>query len=121
MAITPSSCGAGRILLSASKFSFVLGNATNCESTTSTSITNMNKWVHIVGTYNSSTAVIYINGFSEGSSLITLTTPPLNSTGINLGSLINANYCFNGSIDDVMIFNRSLSAAEVQALYNNQK
>ena len=33
----------------------------------------------------------------------------------------NMNYEFNGLIDDVRVYNRALSAAEIQALYNAEK
>jgi hypothetical protein len=42
----------------------------------------------------------------------------LTNTGENYNLLIGT--IWNGTIDDVMIFNRSLSSAEIQALYTNQ-
>ena len=42
-----------------------------------------------------------------------------NPNGISLiGKHPPANYFFNGLIDDVRIYDRALSAEEVQALYN---
>ena len=74
-------------------------------------------WTHLCGTFNGSTIRLYIGGI-------------LNATGSNgpisyLAATANAkigqystNYDWNGSIDDVMIFNRALSAEEISALYN---
>ena len=37
------------------------------------------------------------------------------------GSRGGSSYFFNGSIDDIRIYNRALSAAEIQAIYNATK
>jgi parallel beta-helix repeat protein len=85
---------------------------------------SLNQWHNIIGTYNGSEMKIYINGALESS-------VPRN------GSINNSNYSLyignsfneyavtpwysyiNGSIDDVMIFNRALSSEEVLGLYAN--
>ncbi len=42
----------------------------------------------------------------------------INNQGLQIGSTLGLLYDFVGSIDEVMIFNRSLSAEEIAALYN---
>jgi hypothetical protein len=42
-------------------------------------------------------------------------------TGLRIGSRGDNYAYFNGLIDDVRIYNRALSPAEIQALYNAQK
>lgn len=46
---------------------------------------------------------------------------PLINTGrtLRIGSGNNANY-FNGALDDIRLYNRTLNTAEISALYNNQ-
>ena len=98
-----------------------LVNTTNGYSDTSLgSLANNNEWVHMAGTYDGSEVKLYINGeidftddhtgaFSSDSSPITI------GAGNNSGSMAEF---FNGTIDDVKIYNEALSAEEVLALYN---
>ncbi len=83
-------------------------------STPSNSLT-VNKWYGITGTYDGSTFNIYINGALNGQ----LVTSPAN-TFSNNGQLYigrGTDGSFNGKISNVQIYNISLSANEVQALY----
>jgi len=83
----------------------------------------LNTWAHIAATYNGSTTKIYINSINSPQD-VWPNTGAINPTAENLGIGGRAggsyDYNFNGSIDEVMIFNRSLSADEVKAIYNNQ-
>jgi len=80
-------------------------------------------WSLVTTTISSSsnTVVVYINGTQTGS--YTLTNPIV---GYNTNSLYAAAYntsgtaeMFSGSMDDARIYNRALTSAEVQAIYNN--
>jgi hypothetical protein len=78
---------------------------------------SLNKWYHIVGTYNSSRIAIYIDGIinDTGSPLL----GPIASSTIDVaigGTSAPSNF-FNGSIDEVRIWNRSLTAEEVYQQY----
>jgi hypothetical protein len=79
-------------------------------------------WQHIVITFNfnssQNTTIAYINGVSQG----VRTFPHLNMSVNNFlfGSYYGS-FPFNGSISEIKIWNRDLSAAEVQALYNSTK
>ncbi len=83
-------------------------------------------WVHIVGTYDGSTAKIYVNGVEEGTrtNAITIDTNNLElliggSYGNSIASYGNPGEEYlNGDINEVVIFNRSLDASEVSALYD---
>lgn len=79
-----------------------------------------NKWSHVVATYNGTSIKIYVNGV-EVKSLSNL-TGSINSTlgkelwvggRPDLGSA----YRFRGSLDEVAVYNRVLSAQEVQDHY----
>ena len=79
----------------------------------------LNKWVHVVGTYDGHVARIYTDGVLDTTSKLTggfnPTTRPLNiGAGRNMGAL--GEY-FNGMIDDVRIYNRALDPGEVNQLY----
>jgi len=85
------------------------------------------EWHHVLGTWNGTNQSIYIDGIVRASA----TTPAfvLNSTSVGsfealIGSQAkddsqNVRY-FNGTIDEVMFFNTSLTDQEVLDIYNNQ-
>ena len=82
-------------------------------------------WNFIVGTYSPSTRqlYIYVNGVLEGTS----TAIGAFRTGTNIYDRISeptsndSNTYFSGLVDDVRIYNRALSASEIQAMYNGNK
>jgi len=79
-------------------------------------------WKHVVGTYDSSdgSQKIYVNGKLHGSDTYSGTIME-SSKPIYIGKAHSENgygkYYFNGSIDEVRIWNRSLSADEVYQQY----
>jgi len=88
----------------------------NLEGTTTIAANN---WYHFMGTYDGTTARIYVNGIEENSA---------NNSGTpSIGRLYigkfqgGASYEFPGYIDDVRVYNRALSAVEVKLLYNSSK
>lgn len=76
----------------------------------------------VVATVSPTTMSLYVDGQFAASSTYTGTA---DITGISLGtdnrSGIGGYDILNGSLDDVRIYNRTLSPAEVQALYNAEK
>jgi len=73
-----------------------------------------NEWMHIVGVYDGSMAMIYMNGeLMDTHSNITGNVKP--DQVARLGQ-DGTNY-FKGELDNVQIYNRGLSADEVKALY----
>jgi len=84
-------------------------------------------WQHIAVTYdgssNRSGMHIYINGVDQTVSSdtgSTLSASILNSAPLMIGSYQGYDY-FDGTIDDVRVYNRALNASEVQALYNTER
>ncbi len=87
-------------------------------SSNSNAIT-LNKWQHVVVTYNSGTVAFYVDG-------------TLNIGGLSAGGLASdtgafaigersngaADRGFDGYIDEVRVYNRALTAGEISALYN---
>ncbi len=74
----------------------------------------MNTWQHLAATYDGTTVVVYINGQAVASgagSLGAATTAPL-----EIGRSGDCEL-FAGLIDEVSIYNRGLSAAEIQSIY----
>jgi hypothetical protein len=84
-------------------------NASGCSITTST-------WHFIVGTYDGNTVSSYLDGGLCGTHTLTgqiLLQPT------TLTSATNASGTFN--VDDIRLYNRALSAAEIQEVYNAEK
>ena len=77
----------------------------------------LNTWTHLAATYDGATLRLFVNGVQVGSRAhtgnITASTRVL---GIG-GNSVWGEY-FNGLIDDVRIYNRALSAAEIQSDMN---
>ncbi len=73
-------------------------------------------WHHIVGVRTSTTeGEIYVDGSLAGSG--SGPAKSLNSVDVVIGRWNGAFRYFNGSIDDVRIYDRALSAEEIQELY----
>lgn len=96
-------------------------NYSNYVTTTNAGL-QTNIWYNLIVSYNGSTQTvnIYLNGVKLNTSLTG--TIPSTLTSVTQSVLIGkqgaANYEFSGQIDDVRIFNRSLSVEEITALYN---
>lgn len=80
----------------------------------SSSFNPLNTWTHVASTYSNETGVMtnYVNGIAT----------KVCSVGIGMGLLVDTEPFeikrrFNGTIDEVMIWNRPLSALEISQLY----
>jgi hypothetical protein len=82
----------------------------------------MGSWYHVVGVYDKSAHTIktYVNGKFDRQ----LTGLPDNALGSTTGNFVMGRepwrdlYYFNGSIDDIRVFDRVLSDKEINALYD---
>jgi len=79
------------------------------------SILPTGSWVHVAGVYDGSQIRLYVNGAPDGTGPATGPIPTNNLT-LKIGNAHGAVVPFNGLIDDVRIYNRALSAADIQAL-----
>ncbi|MEK6918073.1 MAG: LamG domain-containing protein [Nanoarchaeota archaeon] len=74
-------------------------------------------WIHVVATYDESMMILYADGVSFNTNINTNNI--LDSTDpLEIGHSVRGPYFFNGKIDEVMIFDRALTAQQVQGLYN---
>lgn len=82
----------------------------------------LNAWQHIVVTYtlSSQTIKIYLNGVLNSTTSGIPSPNAATSNDLWIGNdVAGGQYSFHGKIDDVFIFNRAISAAEVNSLYTN--
>ena len=86
---------------------------------TSTTAVNDNKWHHVVGTYDGETVRTYVDGVLEDSNTLPSGNLPSDTGPLRISAdyqTTPANF-FGGSLDDIRLYNRALSAGEVQRLY----
>ncbi len=90
-------------------------------SITSDTVPSANQWHHICGVQNGNgnTGYIYVDGAQNGSATQAAVSYNGDSV-VQVGALtaFNTSRYWNGLIDEVRIYNRALSAAEVLQLYN---
>lgn len=79
--------------------------------------TDINTWHFLVGTFDSTNAILYLDGASVAGPIGT--TTPTGSAGatIHIGHRQNGTFWF-GALDEVMFFPKALTSAEVLELYN---
>ncbi|MBI2550034.1 fibronectin type III domain-containing protein [Candidatus Woesearchaeota archaeon] len=74
-------------------------------------------WYYVAVTYNGSNRTLYVNGNYENSSADTGSLPDC-STPLMIGSSQTFSSVFNGTIDEAKVWNRALSADEINASYS---
>ncbi len=89
-----------------------------------TTVMQLNQWYHVVGVYDAAalTMTVYVDGAVDNGPLVgTVTASQLNSPlEVDVGRRPGlAGFEFSGLIDEVIIYNRALTAAEVQAVYTS--
>jgi len=78
----------------------------------------LNEWEHYVGVYTANTMTFYRNGVLQGTTTNTHTNVSQASLPIWIGRGVSGNY-FNGSLDDIGIWNRALTPNEIAVLYQS--
>lgn len=76
---------------------------------------DLNTWYHFAVTRNGNLFTIYVNGQAIGSDTSDRAVPNANIP-LMIGQA--EGYFFNGLLDEVSIYNRGLSADEIQSIYN---
>jgi hypothetical protein len=113
-------------VLSAQELDFYINDGSNPEGVISNSNIPTNQWIFVTGTWDGTFGgpagfKLYINGvatsttgFGSVASYVNPTTPLDIGTSVNYDGSLEA---WEGALDDVRIYNRALSAQEVQQLY----
>jgi len=80
------------------------------------------KWHHVAGTFDGTSVRLYVNGTQVGLGTPTALTINYNMPDGNdlfIGNYFwPGNWGFTGSIDELSIYNRALSASEIQTIYS---
>lgn len=89
----------------------------------STNVLLLNTWTHVAGTFDGTELKCYVNGNLEGTTTFSGTIAPSTAYPLALGRLADPVWgpdrYFSGSMDEVRVWNRALSQAELQAGMNN--
>ena len=106
------------------RFDYLTTNGTNqlLAVTTGNPITAANVWYHVVVTYKNKEVLFYVNGINYPTTYTTntLTSSTNNTIPLNIGNRNNGASLtedFNGNIDEVRVYSRTLSPAEINTLY----
>ncbi|MFH1664990.1 MAG: LamG domain-containing protein [Candidatus Omnitrophota bacterium] len=83
----------------------------------------LNVWTHITGIYNGTALKIYVNGILKNTTAYTGSFDYTSVDGFHIGSYyqtipVGMGNFFNGTIDDVAIWNRALNTDEVSSIYD---
>ena len=96
------------------------------QSTSSTGAITTGQWYLVIGTYDESSAHIYINGELADDTFTNSGTAPLMSDFTNTNFSVGASAddggridYFNGKIGELPILSRVVTPSEIRALYNN--
>jgi hypothetical protein len=99
------------------KFEFWIGNGTSFTNIVGTSTPSTAAWSLVCGSYDGTTASISVNGVVETSVVTAFAPNTAMPTRIAAGKTeTTATEFFNGSIDDIIVFNRTLTSTELTAL-----
>lgn len=87
---------------------------------TGSTVIGANAWQNIVVVYSNGSQTVYVNGVLDASASLTGTMGN-DSTALDIGGMYSTGFKSGiiGAIDDVRVYNRTLSASEVQAIYQN--
>lgn len=80
----------------------------------------LNVWTHIVFQWTGTKFQIYVNGNFSNEEDFSGTVPPWTSQLMAIGSMSNSEY-FTGKIDNIRIYNRTLSNSEIEMIYKTDE
>jgi lysophospholipase L1-like esterase len=92
------------------------------ENVNSVTPINNGAWNHLVAVRNAATnqSLLYVNGILEAAATSSYTGSFANTSSLNIGHYANG-YFFNGRLDELAIYNRALTAQEVEHHYTNSR
>jgi len=103
------------------QFNFRISTTSNADSNINSNYYHgLNNWDHVVCTYDGATQTIYVNGVLKNSQSLTGAINT-SATTIELGTYGTGDYSLNGWLANHRIYNRALSAAEIQQNYQAEQ
>jgi len=96
-------------------FKFIVKNAAAPYGVANGGKISPGDWQFVAGTYDGTIGSLYVDGQLVGSD--TFAAPGATSMPLYMGAAYNGAAPWKGGIDEVQVYNRSLSAAELRSLY----
>ncbi len=95
-------------------------SSTTAQYSTSPEVITTGQWHHLVGVFEGNVGKIYVDNVLKATSAVLAgTLPTVSQMKIgNISSGGTGGWWFNGSIDDIRIYNRAITPAEVQSLFS---
>lgn len=98
---------------------FYLGTYRNKNTTVYTdNKISLEEWHHVAATFDDGLGTLYVDGEYAGS-LSNMDTPQVSITDLSFGARPDNLSTFSGQMDDIYIFERTLSEDEIKVLYQN--
>ena len=116
VALSGTEAGYGIQISSGTLRTFVGNGSAGSDTSSITSNILDGNWHHLAMTYNGSTKITYVDGSIRSNVNQILTGSLGNNQNLLIGRIGSTQF-FNGSIDEVIIYNRSLSSKEIWDLY----
>jgi len=105
-----------------SSWRFEIRDGLNYVYTSSSDPDPTDKWVHVAGVYDSSinNLSLYVDGELKDSETAGVLDDFTSALPLRIGHFRYSSPVWNGSIDDVMIYNKALNETEITEIYNEQ-
>ncbi len=78
---------------------------------------NENQWYFVAATYNNTHVAFYVDGVVDNIVAETVAIGAYNADALNIGAWTQTLHWFNGTLDEIKVFNRSLSASQIYQIY----
>jgi len=87
--------------------------------TISSNPATLNAWQHLVGTFDGTTATLYVNGVAAGSAAVTSSYQPQTGTVLEIAQgEPGDNFYFAGQLEEAALYGAALSPTQVQRHYS---
>lgn len=103
------------------RFSFNIFQSGSWRSLANTADTTNTDWHFVAGTYDGSTMTLYVDGSIQATWSTTGNIDSNSSGPFTVGANFSGSSPFNGTIDEVMVFNRSLAEPDLDFLYETSR
>jgi hypothetical protein len=91
---------------------------TSCTYYVNSTVFPKNEWINVVAVYNKTSLYVYKNGALIGSTQMCIAWENGLMTNARMGGS-SSTESFNGSIDEIRLYNRTLSSTEITQIYNS--